>query len=791
MRHGSHGHRGFRGGDDDQRLSLLNRWGALVARHGWIAVGIWAVILTVAGCLYPMLQRELSTPSYTIAGSQSDQAQELLGEHFPALGNEQGVLVFTAAGTGARSTAYRAAVAGVLEKVRALPGITGVVDPYTEGGISRIGDDGRTAVALIGMRGDASERADLSDDISTAATAAASGTGVEALYSGSTPLNKDLSEVELHDQERAEMIGIPVALAVLLLASGALVAALLPVVTALLGVLLCMGVLALVAPVFGLDQFVTVIASMIGVGVGIDYGLFVVSRFREELAHRIPEASTRRERKCIVSGAVGQALHTSGRTVLASGIIVMVALCSMVVIRGHVFQQIALGTGIVVTCSLLVSLTLLPAILGLLGTRVEKLALPRRMRPQDTVGGGGGDPMTTFWGRWARMVMRRPWLCAGASIVLLVVMALPLGGIKLGLDLGLNALGKTESGRAQQIVAGTFTPGAVAPVQIVIDAGAGGITTADLNAVAALGDSLRANSSVAEIVSPTEALDQAAGRHDAPALRAAARDAALRTDLGQLVDLDTGGRHLLLTVVADVPIDSVGAMQLVRDLRNDILPGALAGTGATFLVGGLTAQYVDLSDETTAKLPLVISIVLGLSFLYLLVVFRSILLPLKAAVMNLLATCAALGLTVFVFQEGHGESLLGFSNVGTLQAYLPVTLFALLFGLSMDYEVFLVGRMKEEWDRSHDHVVTVATALSHTGRQITAAAAIMMVVFGSFLVADVLELKQMGFALAVAVTLDATVIRMVLVPAVMTLAGKWNWWLPGPLERAIPKVHLE
>jgi RND superfamily putative drug exporter len=291
---------------------------------------------------------------------------------------------------------------------------------------------------------------------------------------------------------------------------------------------------------------------------------------------------------------------------------------------------------------------------------------------------------------------------------------------------------------------------------------------------------------VAEVLSPAAVLDDAVGGHSVQALAAAVGTPALRSDLAQLVDLEPGGHHLLVTVVPRQAVDSPAAMALVRDLRRSIVPRALSGTDATFVVGGLTAQYVDLSDETMRRLPLVVGIVLGLSFLYLLVVFRSLLLPLKAAALNLLATGAALGLTVFVFQNGHGARLLDFRSVGTIQAYLPVTLFALLFGLSMDYEVFLVRRMKEEWERSHDSTEAVVAALNHTGRQITAAAAIMVAVFASFLVAHVLELKQMGFGLAVAVALDATLIRMVLVPAIMTAAGGWNWWLPQWLARALP-----
>jgi RND superfamily putative drug exporter len=259
----------------------------------------------------------------------------------------------------------------------------------------------------------------------------------------------------------------------------------------------------------------------------------------------------------------------------------------------------------------------------------------------------------------------------------------------------------------------------------------------------------------------------------------------------RLIDTDRGGRCALLDIVLAVPVDSTAASRFVRDLRTELAPRALAGTRVDARTGGLTAQYADLAAETTGKLPLVVAIVLAVSFCYLLLVFRSLLLPAKAVVLNLVATAAALGLTVFVFQFGRGARVLDFHSVGTLQAYLPVALFALLFGLSMDYEVFLVRRIQEEWLRSGDNAEAVAVAVARTARQITAAAAIMVAVFASFLAAHVLELKQFGFGLSIAVLLDATAIRLLLVPAIMGIASRGNWWLPGVLARRLPSLRLE
>jgi len=259
-----------------------------------------------------------------------------------------------------------------------------------------------------------------------------------------------------------------------------------------------------------------------------------------------------------------------------------------------------------------------------------------------------------------------------------------------------------------------------------------------------------------------------------------------------MVNVGSGSDRTIITVVTKAPIDSTAATDLVSDLRDDIIPKYTAAAGPQMLVGGETAQFEDLGNETLSKLPVVMAIVLTLSFLYLLIVFRSLLIPVKAVLMNLLATFAAFGLTTWVFAGGHLEGVFGFTSVGFVQTYLPVMVFALLFGLSMDYEVFLVGRMQEEWLRTHDNDEAVVVGVARTARVITAAAAIMAAVFGCFLVAEVLELKEFGFALAVAVVLDATLIRLLLVPAIMKVAGgKANWWLPGFLERILPKVKVE
>jgi RND superfamily putative drug exporter len=693
----------------------------------------WVIVAVVSGIYYPKVDARLASPDYSVQGSESARAQTLLAEHFPALGAEQGVVVFRSARLTAQVPPYRQAV----QRVRAvIPSGSGeLTGPYSVQG--QISADGHVAVATLAMSGSQTARAALAASLQHRIGAAAAAGPVQAYLTGPSALTNDLSAVELRDQNIAESIGIPIALLVLLLAFGAAVAAVLPVLTALTSVLACTALLGLLSGWLHLDRFVTVVATVIGIGIGIDYVLFIVSRFREELGRTA-------DRPRAVSEAVSVALRTSGRSVVVSGLIVMVALGSMVLIRGHIFMEVAVASVLMVACSLVAALTLLPALLALLGDRVNRGALPRRFRPAaERQAADGGR-----WAAWARFVLRHPYRLGLPALLLLIVLALPVPSIKLGVDWGLPALAGTPSGRGEQILATSFSPGAVGPVQVI-----------------------------------------ACGPGAAAGMERLAGQVQPDRRVGRVLLADRSGSCVSLSIVLAERVDSPAASAFVRDIRSRLVPAAFARTGTrtgtTVLVGGLTAEYVDLSGETTGKLPLVVLVILAVSFCYLLVVFRSVLVPAKAVVLNLAATAAALGMTTLVFQNGYGADVFGFTSSGTLQAYLPVALFAMLFGLSMDYEVFLIGRMQEERQRTGDNATAIVRGLSHTARQITAAATIMVIVFGSLLSARVLELKQFGFGLAFAVLLDATVVRLLLVPAVMTIAGRANWWLPGRLIRLL------
>ena len=718
------------------------RWGRMIARRRRVVLAVWVLVLIACAASYPGLKRSLGAPNYGIDGAESTHAAQLLERRFSDHGAEQDVLVFSSSTRDAGEPAYRAVVARAVATARGRPYVKGVAGPYDRGARGQISRDGHAAIALVGIAGDPRQLIERATHLQETLDPLA-GAGVHVWLTGYSPVAKDITTVENEDVERAETIGVPIALLILLLALGAAVAAVVPLAIAGSGLLLTYGFLALLATMLTFDSFLTTIVTMIGVGIGIDYALFIVSRFREELARRrTPGRPVSSEQ---IEDAVGTAIASSGRTVLFSGVVVALALATLGVIRAPIYREFALGAVSVVVCTVIVALTLLPAALALLGPRIDRGALPARMQPRDAraeASDGHG-----VWARWALAVMRHPVLAAGTIAAVLLLAATPLLSLRTGVDFGIASLGGTPSGKGERVLARSFGAGALAPIEIVI-AGRG------------------------ESDSPLDPADTARVTQLARELAPTSRN-----DIAAVVA--TPGRDAMLLTVAPVSaIDSYRSEQLVRHIRASLLAPIRAG-GLDVAVGGASAKIVDLSNETRAKVPLVLGLILALSLMFLTVVFRSVVLPVKAVAMNLLATGATVGIVIFVFQEGNGEHLLGFESTGFIQVFLPLSIFALLFGLSMDYEVFLIRRMRETWLASGDNELAVATGVEHTARPITAAAAIMVAVFGSFITANVLELKQFGLGLALAIAIDATLIRLILVPALMRLFGARNWWLPS------------
>ncbi|MFQ6328480.1 MMPL family transporter [Nocardia sp. CWNU-33] len=723
--------------DPTPHLGIVGRWGVTVARHRRIVLTAWLLLVIACASAYPALHASLGSPDYSVPGSDSVAVDRLVAQHFARFGIEQDLIVFHSAQRTADSTEYRAVIDKAMTAVRATDGVTGVIGPYEGNAAAQISSDRHTAFGLVGVDGGMTERVRIAKELQST-LAGQSAAGVEAMITGFAPAQADLTDIETADLQRAEGIGLPVAGVVLVLALGALVAATVPIAVTAAGIAVAIGALAGLATFLSFDSLVLSVATMIATGTAIDYAMFIVSRFNEELTRR--GVRDRRAIEAIVQ-AVGAAMDTTGRTILASGLIVLISLCSLAVVGLPILNGIAIGVVTAVIATLSAAFTLLPALLAVSGPAINRGALPARLRPAEVE----SATASTGWARWARLVMARPMLFGAVGVAVLTLAAAPIVGIRYGVDMGLGSLADRPTGQATALVKQNFGPGLLAPIEVVATGPDGAPLTGESRTnVEGFVTELTQDPRIARVVP-----QQAEGR-------------------------------LLAVVVPEVAFDSTDAGELVADIRSR----ATTIDEVDIRVGGTSASFADVSQRITARFPWVIILVLTVSLAFLVVAFRSIVLAVKAILLNLLATGAALGITVAVFQRGVGESVLGFHSTGFLQVYLPMLVFAVLFGLSMDYEVFLIRRMKEAWDRNQDNAAAVAEGLQRTARPITAAAAIMVAVFASFVTADVLELKQIGFALAVAITIDALMVRLVLVPAFMQLFGRWNWWLPRSRPRS-------
>ncbi|WP_165956019.1 MMPL family transporter [Streptomyces hainanensis] len=736
-------------------------------------MGVWVVVLVGAALLVPRFTEGLTGSSLEVTGSESAHVAALLAEEFDTPVTEDALVVFDSAELRSDSAAYRQAVADVLGTLSEQAGVVEVENPYASGDDVLFARDGRTVLAPVGLAGDERARQEAAPSLQEVLDAATAQGPVRADLTGSSALNAAVVERQDEDIARAESVGLPIALIVLVLAFGTLVAAGLPLLLGMAAVLTAFGVLGALSGLVGFDAFVQATVTMLGLALGIDYCLFAVSRQREELAARGGD----------VEGSVGATMATAGKAVLFSGCTVIISVAGLMVVRAPVFRTMALGVMVAVAAMLLIGLTLLPAVLGLLGTRVDRLAIPGRRRSA-----GPADVARSRWARWTGVVMRRPVLVGGVTSAVLLLAVVPVGQLRLGFDVGAAAVSDTPAGRGYQLVDEKFAPGAATPLGIVVRTSEGELGDAELAALGRFTDRLLDHPEVSEVVSLGDVLTEDGGRADAATLRAA-RAADTDGALARLLSRDASATALL--VMSRSPADSQPSLDLVRWIRDTAAPESLGEVpGLSARVGGLSGQIVDVADEVARATPLVLLIVSGLSFLLLLLAFRSLLLPLGAIAMNLLSVGAAFGLLTLVFQEGHGASLFGAEGTGFVQVYLPLLTFVVLFGLSMDYEVFLISRIKEEWGRGRDNTRAVVAGVAHTAKVITAAAAIMVVVFAAFMLTEVSEIKQLGFALSVAVLLDATLVRVVLVPALMRLSGRHNWWLPRWLDRALPRLEL-
>jgi len=738
------------------------RWGTAVARHARLTLLIWVLVLPVAVLGAARFNASLATGDVTIDGSPSQQAAQLIAERFVDLPPETDVAVLHSDRLDYDSPPFRALVQATQDRFRAIDQVTAVTDP-AQAPERLVSADRHTVLVPIAIRGDAAERQALAEELArVAADLATADISVEV--TGTSPLAAASIERANEDLARADAVALPVAAVILLVAFGSLVAAALPLALGGVAVIAAFGLLGALSPVLSFNAFTRTAVTMLSIALGIDYALFLITRFREELA-RQPVA----DRAGRVA-AVGRTVATAGHAVAFSGVAVMVCLAGLLLVDAARVRDMAIGMIAAVAVMVALALTVVPALLALLGPRVNALALPwarRRLR--------NPDPEHSIWARIADVSLRRPILVAGLSLVALLALTAPVLGLRYGVADQVGPVADTAAGRGYARMAEQFPAGTTAPIEVVVARGQGAFDATDLEAIARISRAAAADPDAAGVTSITTVLDEQAGGHT-PDVLAAAHRAGWLDDAGNLVS-----PGLDAAVISVTPRHGPYAEQtadLVDRLRA-MAPEIGAAAGLAVHVGGAPAQLVDIAAQNASATPVVIAAVLGAAALILLLAFRSLLLPATAVLMNLCTVGAACGAMVLIFQDGYGADLFGLNHDGFVQIFIPLTAFTLVFGLSMDYEVFLVSRMQETWRATRDNRAAVRAGIAHTARVITAAAAIMVAVFAAFMLTDISDVQQLGFMLAFAILIDATVVRLFLLPALMRLFGRWNWWLPG------------
>ncbi len=700
-------------------------------RHKWWVILLWSVaLLSVGGA--GRAAGDAYSNAFSLKGTESAKVLDLMGKAVPQQSGEADTVVWHVDSGSVRDAAVRERISPMLARVAHQKDVGAVVGPYTAAGAAQISKDGRTAYATVTYTKLGGE---LSNDqasllIDTAHAARAPGLRVEV--GGAKP-----AQAEQPLPELAEGIGIAAAGVVLFLALGSLFGMLLPIVTALFGIGIASSAIILLSHGMDVADFAPELATLVGLGVGIDYALFIVTRHRRAILRgRSPQ------------DAAVLALNTSGRAVLFAGGTVCIALLGMFTLRLTFLNGVAVAAALTVVITVAAAMTLLPALLGVLGMRV----LSRRQRRALAASGPRTESATGAAARWSGFLQRHPRSLAAVAVVVMATLAVPALSLRLGSsDQGNNPTGTTTR-KAYDMLAAGFGPGFNGPLTILAELPHSG----DQAALDGLVTSLRATRGIAYAAQLPTAGD---------------------------------GKVALVEAVPTTSPQDKATSDLIDHLRDDVVPAAERGSTMRAYVGGQTAVFEDFSTVLYGKLPLFVGVIIALGFVLLLFAFRSLLVPLTAAVMNLVAAAASFGVLVAVFQWGWGGPLAG--RAGPVDAFLPVIMLSLLFGLSMDYQVFLVSRMHEEWVHTRDNARAVRVGLAETSRVINSAAVIMICVFAAFVLSGQRVLAMFGIGLAGAVALDAFILRTVLVPALMHLFGAGNWWLPGWLDRRLPHLAVE
>jgi putative drug exporter of the RND superfamily len=733
----------------------LARWSTthrLYVALGWLAlVAVVNVVAQSAGTAY--------SNNFTLPNSGAQRAADLLQKSFPAQAGDRDTIAFKVSTGTVEDAAVKTSMTAMFAKVEKLPHVAAVISPYS----------GPTAGKSVSASGKIAFATVVFDEKANLLPKSAPERVVQVARAAGRPgLQVELGGQAIEATEQAGFglstaVGLLAAIVVLLLTFGSLIAMGLPIITAIAGLVTGLGAIALFTHVVDTPDFSSELAAMIGLGVGIDYALFVLTRFRE--AYATPGHTFENVRESVV-----QAMDTAGRAVLFAGSTVVIALLGMMLLGVDFLYGVAISASIGVLLVMLASLTLLPALLTLTGAKVARGGRRARKRTakrlaeglQPTGGGAGAT-----WLRWSAFVQRRPRTIATVAALMMLAIAAPATALRLGSSDASNDPSNQTTHRAYELLAEGFGQGFNGPLLVVADIS--GVS----KAVAGAPVPATKFSGPAEVVKLSQAIEGTQGVSSvAPA------------------KLNPAGSVATITVYPDSSPQAYSTTQLVERLRGQVIPPLASSEGMKVYVGGVTAGSVDFATTLGHKLPLFIGVVVLLSALLLLIVFRSLVIPLQAAVMNLLSIGASLGVIVAIFQWGWLSSIFGVQQ-GPIESFIPVMLFAIVFGLSMDYEVFLVSRIHERWTLTRDNERAVSEGLALTGRVVTAAAAIMVCVFLSFMLGEDRVIKEFGLSLASAVFLDALVVRCLLLPATLSLIGKVTWQLPSWLDRVLPHMNIE
>jgi len=736
-----------------------------------------------------------NSDNLSLPGTGSTNAQNLLKDHLPSQAYGTNPVVLEAHSGKLTDSKNKKAVNDTVDSLKKEPSVTRAVSPLGKAGKVALSKDKKIGYISVTLK---EGPADLTEEEAQKIIDAehpASDAGLEVATGGY--LGQAVSK---SDTESSEAIGLAAAVIILLFAFGTVTAMLLPIVTAVFGLVASLAIIKLLGHVVEVPSVAPTLATMIGLGVGIDYALFIVTRHKIQLRDGMD-----------VGESIARATATAGGAVVFAGTTVVIALVSLLASGIPFVGTMGYSAAVAVLVAVLAATTLLPALLGALGLHIHSLRVKLgRTHPDDHQPHG--------WARWARGVAARPWRSLVAAVAILVALSIPV----LNLDLGSSDNGElpkdTTARQAYDLIAEGFGPGANGPLLIGVDLNSKAKPNQkQLNQIKSKQKQLNQQISsqeqtlIAEGVPPDEAEQQVKQKTSSQSKQLAqqkkqAESPATDTRLTNLEDaikkdpdiksvspatIDPKGTVAVFTAIAKTAPSSPDTVDLVNRLRETVVPNAIKGTDLTVFAGGQTAAYIDLAARISDKLPQMILIVVGLSFIVLLIAFRSVLLPLKAAVANLLSVGAAYGVVTFVFQEGHGAELIGLDGAVPIASYVPLLMFAILFGLSMDYEVFLLTQIQEHYKEDGDPHKAVVDGLASTGRVITSAALIMVCVFSSFVLNGNAVVKEFGVGLAVAIAIDATIVRCLAVPAIMALMGDRAWWLPRWLDRVLPPISIE